>query len=181
MRNQNKFKRTAINAAISTSFNQSLTVDNTGDEELLGGENYNWDNLQQLKNELGKCVYDLTMNIRMIIMQPAVYNNLGPNKEHFDRVVGIYMKDITDFSERVAKLRVEHETRVGPVTSLEDFNVYNRIALSYSAMYSELMTLLAPAISEIILLIPKEANESTINNTVQTEEQPPAFTVPVIN
>lgn len=149
----------AVNRAGSTGF----AVDTSKDQELLQGQNYNWDDLNALKEELGRSLLEFVGQVDMMLRNPDITNNLGNQTEHFSKTVDIFFKDISDFSEKVKDLRVQHEQLSGPVSDLSQLSLYNRLAMSYHSLCSELTILVGPTISELVLTVSKVI-DATKNN-----------------
>ncbi len=160
-----------IDAAVEEGFEHEESI-----EDVLCGD-YVWEDLKTLKDELASAVIGLTLEIGSIVSAPAIMNNLGEKKEHVSKMIQVFYKDVDRFSSKVAKVRVEHEDKVGKLTDIEEFNTYNRVAITYQNLYTELNGLLAPTMADIVLTISETAAaavapaDSEVTDVVVTEEK----------
>lgn len=163
-----KVEKKKLSRELDRVFNNNLVVDDSSDEEFLKKNNYTWDELNTLKEDLAKSVFEFITQVTTIITNSQVMNNLGDKKDHFNKLVNLFFSDINTFSNKVAKLREEHEHLNGAITTLEDFDKYNRIAIHYQALFSELATLITPTLSEIVLTI-AEISKSNQSAPIKVE------------
>lgn len=140
---------TAVNQALASGFQ----INTSGDAQYLNGQSYSWDDLNTLKQELGNTVVEFVGQVNAIITNPQIMLNLGNKKDHFERVVQVFFSDIGAFSSKVAELRVQHETLSGLVTDINQFNLYNRLAITYSSLFNELQVLVTPTLSDLVLTV----------------------------
>lgn len=146
-----------------------MSYNGLSEEETLRLQNYSWNDLNVLKEDLGKNIVEFIGQVNLIITNPDIIANLGNKKEDFNKLVTLFFSDINNFSKKVADLRVQHEDKVGQIGTLEEFDTYNRIAIMYQALFSELATLITPTLSEIVLLISEVV--TPVNNTQETAEE----------
>jgi hypothetical protein len=139
----------AVNSALASGFQ----INTDGDSAYLADKNYSWNDLVQLKNELGNSILEFVGQVNMIITNPDIINNLGAKKTHFERVVQVFFADVGAFSNKVATLRAEHEHLSGAVTDISQFNLYNRVAITYHSLFTELQTLVTPTLSDLVLTV----------------------------
>ena len=160
---------TEIDRALATGFQ----INTQGDEAFLSDKAYSWDDLIQLKEELGNSVVQFVGQVSVIIINPEVQAQLGNKRQHFERVVEVFFNDINCFSNKVKELRSQHEHMSGHINDINQFNQYNRIAITYHSMFTELQMLITPTLSDIMLtgseIIP--TNTQTATNGVSTTEQ----------
>lgn len=152
------FQQKQITTEINRAINQGFSIDTHEDAELLINQNYSWDDLNKFKEELGNSVLQFVYQVNEIITSPNVINNLGEHKEHFSKLVNVFFTDINEFSNRVMSLRVQHEHLTGPIKDLNEYNLYNRIAINYHSLYTELSALVTPTLSELVMTISDVAN-----------------------
>lgn len=152
------FQQKQIATEINRAINQGFSIDTHRDAELLVNQNYNWDDLNKFKEELNNSVLQFVCQVNEIITSPDVINNLGEHKEHFGKLVNVFFTDVNEFSNRVKDLRVQHEHLTGPLKDLNEYNLYNRIAINYHSLYTELSALVTPTLSELIMTISDVAN-----------------------
>lgn len=146
-----------INKALTSGFH----INTDADEDFLKDSNFNWDDLVKLKEELGTSIIQFIGQVQSVITNVDIINNLGDQKAHFDKVVSLFFSDINEFSHRVKNIRTEHEHLSGHISNINDFNKYNRIAIEYQSMFSDLATLMTPTLSDIMLTV----NEVFTKNT----------------
>lgn len=114
---------------------------------------FSWDDLNNLKNDLGNTIIGFMGEITKILGNSEVISKLGEKTEHFQKLVKVFFDDLNTFSEKVKELRVQHETRTGKIADLNDFNLYNRLAIAYHSLYNELIMLMSPTLSDLVLTI----------------------------
>lgn len=154
----------AVNAALATGFQ----INTTGDAAFAAEQAFSWDDLNTLKQQLGQGVLEFVGQVNAIITNPQIISNLGNKKAHFERVTEVFFSDINTFSQKVQELRVQHEHLTGPVTDLNQTNLYNRIAFSYHTLYSELQVLVTPTLSDLVMTV----HELTIPTAPAAETTP---------
>jgi len=142
-----------ITREINKALNDGFKIDTDSDQQYLDGQDYNWNDLNNFKEELGSSVVKFAQQVSEITVRPEIINNLGDKREHFNKVVTVFFNDINSFSNKVKELRLQHEQFSGPVKDINEFNLYNRLAISYQALYTELTTLITPTLSDIMLTV----------------------------
>lgn len=154
----------AVNSALASGFQ----INTQGDGEYLEGKDYSWNDLVQLKEELGNSILEFVGQVNNIILNPQILAHLGDKKAHFERVVAVFFSDVSNFSNQVKALREQHEHLTGPVTDINQFNLYNRLAITYHSLFSELQVLVTPTLSDIVLTV----SELTIPTAPAAEAAP---------
>lgn len=157
---QNQFKRTPAAMLVSSAVNQ-ISRDASGDQGIMDQENFNWDDLNKLKEELGNSILDFCGQVNAMAKNPEVVNNLGSKRDHFFKLVQLFFQDVQNFSSKVADLRVQHEHLSGHVSDLDGYNAYNRIAITYHSLYTELSTLVSPTLSDLVLTVSEISKPAT--------------------
>lgn len=155
-----------LSLAVSRAGTTGFSIDTSHDRDLLEGQNYNWDELNKLKEELGSSVLEFVGHVNSMLHNPDVVNNLGDQASHFTATIDIFFKDITEFSGKIKDLREQHEHLSGPVNDLNQLSLYNRLAMSYHSLCSELTILVGPTISELVLTVSKIIDKTKLD--VQT-------------
>lgn len=150
-------KKSPIAQAASAAF----TIDTQDDHTFLDDKVYHWGDLQKLLQELGNSVVSFLGQVNAIVHNPEVTSNLGDKSAHFYKLVKVFFSDMEEFSGKVKTLREQHENLTGPITNLNEFNLYNRIAINYHALFTELSTLVAPTISDIVLTVAEATKNTT--------------------
>ena len=158
-----------LSVAVARAGNSGFSIDTSDDASFLDGMNYNWDDLNQLKEELGRSILEFVGQVNQFVQNPSIVNNLKDQTTHFAQTVDIFFKDMTAFSDKVRVLREEHEHRTGLVKDLDELSIYNRVAMTYHSLCSELTILVGPTISELILIVSKvvDASNAVETSTVQ--------------
>ena len=141
----------AVNSALAAGFQ----INTQNDAAHLKDKTYSWDDLKQLKEELGNSVIEFVGQVNAITTNPQIINNLGVKKAHFERVVQVFFSDIGEFSSKVKEIRMQHEDKSGLVGDINEFNLYNRLAITYHSLFTELQTLITPTLSDIVLTVSK--------------------------
>lgn len=159
----NKLEQKQISKEINKVLNTGFKINTDSDEEFLKTSNFNWDDLNKLKEDLGKNILEFIFQVNEIITNKDIINNLKDQKEHFEKVVSLFFSDINDFSAKVKTIREQHEHLSGHINNINDFNNYNRIAIQYQSMFSELATLITPTLSDLMI---------TINDVVSEQKGP---------
>lgn len=150
MSNVNKAK---LNTAIRSAYNPKIKIDTSKDNQIEELKNFSWDDLFALKEELASALIKFVLEVQNIIGNKTIIENLGDKKEHFEKLVKLFFHDIDNFSKEVGELVKKHEHRRGPIVDLDDFDEYNKIAIQYHVLYTELTNLISPTLTDIILTI----------------------------
>lgn len=180
----NPNKKKLAQAVENVVNDEEVIIDLEDDESFLAKNPVDWDDLNKLKDDLGSTIMNFVFEIKSTIENPQVVNNLGERAPEFQKLVKLFFSDINSFSNQVKSTRLEHETREGRITSLEDYNTYNRLAITYHNLYMELVSLTSPTMSAIVLLISDitaamdealrlEAEEAVAETTVAVEVETP--------
>lgn len=131
----------------------TMQIDTTGDNDLFEQEDFIWDDLIKLKDDIASEVIKFSIHLHEAVSRPDVMSNLGDMKDEFEQTVMIYGKDIQNFSNKVKAVFSQHEHKTGKVTDMDDYNLYNRLSIEYQAMYCELIDLMNPTLSKLMILI----------------------------
>jgi hypothetical protein len=148
-----KLKEKKLSTEINKALNDNFRINTTNDASYLADKSYSWDDLNQLKAELAHNIVEFMGQVQAIVANPDIIANLGDKKEHFEKVVNVFFVDLNSFSGKVKELREQHEHMSGPVLDINQFSVYNRLAISYHALFTELQTLMTPTLSDIVLTV----------------------------
>lgn len=148
-------KPNKLSVAVARAGKTGFEVDTSHDQELLSAQSYNWDDLTRLKDELGHGVLEFTGQVTQLARNEDITKNLGPDTKHFADTVNLFFKEITEFSDRVRVNREQHEHKSGPLASMDEFNVYNRVAMTYHTLCNELTILITPIVTELMLITTK--------------------------
>lgn len=146
------------NHAIDKIVSDGMEIDRSGDADLLAFNNQTWADLNTLREELATATMTFTGQVYALINDPQVLASLGDNKPKFDRLAQTFFADAQAFSSRVAELRAQHEHRTGSFASLEEYGEFNKLALQYQNANDELRVLLAPTISEMVLIVHEQTS-----------------------
>ena len=166
MSTTSSFQKKQINNEIERAINSGFSIDTSNDQNFLTDSTYQWDDLNNLKDSLGNSVLEFMGQVNTIITNPEVIANLGERKNHFNQLINIFFSDISEFSHKVKHLREQHEHLTGRITDINQFNAYNRIAIQYQALYTELHALITPTLSDLVVTI-SEIIPMAQNNTQQ--------------
>lgn len=145
-------KRT-VTALAASQFVQNSSPTPYDDQNPLNSLTEGWDDLTAMKNEIAGAVLTFVMQVESVSKQKVVIDNLGVHLQEFQKLQNVFYTDLDGFTKKMEQLRPMHEHRTGPITSMEDLNVYNELAMEYTLLNSQLMTLIAPTITSIILLV----------------------------
>lgn len=165
-----EFTQTKISKAINNVINGEYKVVTDNDHNLLKDSNFSWDDLNQLKEELAAKVMEFIHQVTSIINTPEILNNLNEHIHEFNKTVEIFFTDMNDFSSKVKNLREQHETKSGLVTNLDDYDLYNRVAVHYHSAFTELISLITPTLSELVLIASEATNIAKQKQEVKVEE-----------
>ena len=166
----NKLERKQIAKEIDNVIQHGFNIDNSHDEDLLKNSDYNWDDLNKLKEDLGNQIIEFMAQVNAVITNRDIITNLGDKMQHFNKVTELFFSDINNFSFKVREIRVQHEHLTGHIDNLNDFNNYNRIAIQYQSLFSELATLLSPTLADLMATI-AEIVPVKVNQAVNTPEE----------
>lgn len=145
--------KSSINRKINKIIEDSMDIDRSGDAELLSKNDQSWDDLNNLRESLGSALLQLCQEIFSMSVNPEIQSVLGDRKTEFDKLMKTFEADSTSFSERVQEIRLQHEGRTGKLTSMQEYSEFTRLFLQYQNAHDELNALLAPTMSELVLLV----------------------------
>lgn len=165
----NKLEQKQITKEINKVLNQGFKINVQSDEDFLKTCDYKWEDLDKLKEDLGASIIEFIKQVNTIITTPEIINNLGDKKSHFNKVVNLFFSDINEFSHKVKEIRLKHENMSGPIKNINDFDNYNRIAIQYHSLFSELATLITPTLSDLMLTISEIENNQNSEITKNSE------------
>ena len=141
-------------------------IDITDDKGWLEKEEYSWDELTLLKDEIGTKLIEFTLEVNNILEDERIIPNLGDRREEFMMSINLFLKDVNNFSLKIKETREKHEGRTGKVLDLDEFDEYNRITMTYHGLYNELINIIAPSMTSIMLVI-----ADTVDNHLQPEQE----------
>lgn len=174
MKNLEKKKLNAeIEAIVDNNF-EVVTNDQSEINKLLEDQDVNWDDLEKLKQELGSKIMEFTKNIVDIVGRKDIIDNLKGQTAEFNQLINLFLTDINNFSLKVKDLTKQHEGKSGPVKNIDEVSEYNRIAIQYNFYFSELLTLIAPTLAEILILIKEISLEDSSKQAITDVEVKPA-------
>lgn len=154
------FKKNQLSETVSDILDGDI---NYTDDATLS--NYNWDDLNKLREELGQSIMTFVSGVSDVITNKDIVDNLGPDVSSFNKAVNTFFSDVNDFSNKVGKLRVTHESRSGIISNPSEFDEYNRVAIQYHSLFNELSVLVTPSITEIMLISVDAQNRIKDNAT----------------
>lgn len=170
--NADKLEKKQVVKEIENAIQTGFRIDTSHDEDFLKTSEYCWEDLNKLKEDLGTQIVQFIGQVQEVITNPAIIQNLGEKTQHFNKVVELFFADINNFSFKVKDIRVLHEHLSGRIESMTDFNNYNRIAIQYQSLFSELATLITPTLADLMMtvteIVPVNVAQST---TAVSEEQ----------
>jgi len=162
-------KKSKLSQEVNKAINEGFSFNTLSDTDLLKQSNYSWDDLTNLKTELGNSVLEFVSQVTGVISQKEIIDNLKENLNSFNNVVKVFFSDINEFSDKVKHLRLQHEGRTGPIVDLDEYNLYNRLAISYHSLYSELNMLITPTLGELMVLVTESVNNQQAKEKEITE------------
>lgn len=151
--NADKLEKKQVVKEIENAIQTGFSIDTSHDEEFLKTANYSWEDLNKLKEDLGTQIVQFIGQVQEVITNPAIIQNLGEKTQHFNKVVELFFADINNFSFKVKDIRVLHEHLSGHIETMTDFNNYNRIAIQYQSLFSELATLITPTLADLMMTV----------------------------
>lgn len=138
-----------------------LLVSTEDDKELLDNSGMSWDDLNQLKENVGHEIMKLTVRMSMMIGRKDFASKIPV--EHRSRaatIVSTIADDIEHYSSLFKKIREKHEDRSGPFNSIDDFEMFNVISMEYMNLTTQMLAVLSPLFGELTLLIPGDSTDS---------------------
>jgi hypothetical protein len=163
------FEKKKIVTEIDRAINETFSIDTGNDADFLSTEKYSWDDLEKLKTELGNSILEFIGQVNVVITNREIIAKLGEKRTHFEKLVTLFFSDVNEFSNKVKNLRLQHEGKTGHINDINEFDQYNRIAIGYHSLFTELSALVTPTLSDIILTV----SEVIPNAVIQTEELQP--------
>ncbi|EKD89703.1 MAG: hypothetical protein ACD_33C00004G0003 [uncultured bacterium] len=162
--NETKFQQKKITREINKVIDNGFNV-MPNDNDIINESKFNWDDLTALKDELASKIFEFINQVTSIVTNPNIINNLNDNKEQFNQTVKIFFSDINDFSNSIKVLREQHEHLTGLVKDVQEYDLYNRLAIHYHSSFIELISLITPTLSNLVLITSEVANKAKQNNT----------------
>ena len=143
-------KKNTLTKAIEDSF----YVDTTEDKNLLQEKAFNWDDLNKLKDEISQAVITFMLEVQKVLSREDIVKLLKEEDQvKLAKLVQLFYNDLNLFSEKIQETRMQHESKSGTITDMKDFDLYNRLAIQYHALFSELNSLVTPTIAEMITIL----------------------------
>ena len=155
----------AINRQINKLVENSMGNDRSKDAEILANITQKWEDLNALREQLAETVMTFTGQVYGLINHAGVIGVLGDQRPHFDKLVQTFFADVKAFSNRIAALRVQHETRTGKIDNFDDYGTFTNLSLQYQNANDELNVLLAPTLSEMVLIVNDKVYEAHLQQT----------------
>lgn len=146
------FNKTKVSYAVR-ELTEELSIDRSGDEAILKGNEEGWDDLNVLKEELATTMLGFVIDIDSITTNPQVLSVLEGKRGEFDKHLNIFYSDIERFTSTIQTLRAEHEHLSGRISTMEDLNTFTRLSMSYQTLQVEMQSLLGPTMASIILIL----------------------------
>lgn len=137
-----------VNKLVDNSFSVNTEED---DKASIDAIKVVWGDLTALKDELASQVLNLVHNVTSISANPEITQHLA-HPENFSRLVQVFFQDVNEYSSKVKELRSKHEHRTGKILSIAEFEEYNKLAVEYYGLSEELIHVLAPTVTEIVLM-----------------------------
>jgi len=162
------FKQKPLTKEIDSVFNNNIEINIESDEEFLRKNNYKWEDLNILKEELGKYIIDFVTQVNTIISRQDIVSNLGNKKEEFEKTILTFFEDINKFSIKIKSLADEHKNKNGNITDMNEFDIYNRLAIYYNVYTTELLELVTPTLSNLVLIVSEISHD--IQNNISDAE-----------
>ena len=163
------FKQKPLTKELDSVFNKHIEINTETDKEFfLEKNNYKWEDLNILKEELGKNIIDFLSQVNSIITRQDIITNLGSRKEEFEKTVMTFFNDINEFSSKVKSLSEQHKNKSGNITNMDEFNIYNRLAIFYNVYTTELLELVTPTLSNLVLIVSEVISD--IQNNISDAE-----------
>lgn len=154
------FKKKKLSSNVENISKGEMTIDTSGDEDLMKEEEYSWDELSKLKEDLASKVVGFMMDMERTIKEPLVIDNLGSREDEFVKTTEIFFRDMDNFSKKVKANRLLHEDKFGKVKDLDELNLYNRCSMGYHTLFTELAALVTPTLGKIMVIISEIESDS---------------------
>lgn len=137
-----------INKLVNNNFQVT-----TNDDDIVGNITSTWDEINELKYTISEELLNLVHNVNAIITNDEIIKNISEkDKDKFTRLVNLFFTDVNDYSFKIKELRAQHEEKTGRIESIEEFEKYNRLAFNYYTISNEIISILSPIITEIIVI-----------------------------
>lgn len=162
------------NETLDKAVEQAYHIDNTSEDFVIDNEQYNWDNLQKLREEMVDSVMKFVVQVQSLVTSKEILENLSPeSSSKLSKVATVFFKDIESFSVKMSELYDEHKELKGFLNGMPDFDKYNRLAVKYHALYTELGSLVPPAVAEMMLIVHEaQLNREAQDTSVVTDLEP---------
>lgn len=136
--------------------------------DYITTEKFQWEDLHVMRNEIGENISVFIENVSAILKNQQIMENLGENANEFDKLVSMFFSDIEKFSVEMAALNVQFENKFGVITTIDDYTLYNDLAVAYHFKTSDMVALTQCTIGQIIsICLEVEAMLAEQQNTTQ--------------
>ena len=142
----------------------NVLVDTSNDLSLFKNNDFSWSDLIELKKEMDSAVIKFVNEINLVLnsdeVAHVVVNLSESQRSNFFKVAQVFFKDMDTFTEKVYKVYETHSQFTGQISSLEEFDIYNKAAIEYQALFTELNALLVPTIAQLMSFIYQNETDS---------------------
>ena len=149
---------------------EQVFVDKSHDGDFFKDEKTTWDELTQLKDEIGRTIVEFTCNLGMVINNKPVLDCLGEDRPGFEKAVAVLLSDIQNFSGKVKEVRLQHEGKSGVINNVDDYNTYINLSMQYNTLYTEIMLVISPSVTDIMMKL----SEAELKYSEQQKLKDPA-------
>lgn len=154
---------------------ESVEFDTTNDFDFIKDENYNWDDLRTLNSEINREMTELHGSVISVIANPNVIvaSMRKGRADEYSKLVDIFFDDMLEISTKLNNLLSEHQHLGGLIEDLDDFDSYNRIAISYHNLHSEALSVMGPnsaALTEMVTELMEGLNPEDYMSKEEIEE-----------
>lgn len=140
----------ALNKEINKIVNNNFQVV-TDDTAIENNITSTWDDLISLKNSIAEQIMQFVGSVQAISSNAQLIA-LIEDKEHFNKLLRVFFQDVNDYTAKFKDLRLQHEHRTGKISSIEEFEQFNKLAFTYYALSEELLTVITPVVTDIIVI-----------------------------
>lgn len=169
---KNVFKK--ANEALDKAVSEAYHTDESSINFEIDHSKYSWDNTQKLRQDIVDSVMKFVVQVQTLVTAQEVTEYLSQESlDKLNKVAMVFFKDIENFSVRMTNIYDRHKDLHGQINGMAEFDEYNRIAIEYHTLYTELGSLVPPAVAEMMLIVHEaQMNREAQDTSVVTDIEP---------
>ena len=153
-----------------------LSVNIEDDLDILAGCDYHWSDINDLSQNLAINIQEFIARVNGVVTSPEIIEGVKNSENsaeamvQFAKLIDIFFADMEEFSARFAKVKELYVGKTGVIETMEDYDLYNSVAIEYNNMYNDLTALVGPDVSAITVFINDTCKLGKLSDTLGIDE-----------